>query len=265
MSGSPKEATQFDAAMVARLDKLYASPQSVAQRAKFRELLAARPGETGVDVGCGLGHLLCELARDVAPGGRIIGLDSSPEMVSASIARMKKERLTDGVEARLGNAVVLDVPDESADFVVVVQVYSYVQDVLRAIQEAARVLRKGGRLAVLETDWDMCIYESRDQALTRRFLDGQWRFAHSHLPRQLHRLFCESGLTLARCEAFPIIETQYDPGSFGASLVAIARDAAVRHGVDPAEADAWAADIRSRSKDGEYFFCANRFIFIATK
>ena len=265
MSGSPREPTQFDATMVARLDKMYASPQAVAQRAKFRELLAARPGETGVDVGCGLGHLLCELARDVAPDGRIIGLDASPDMVSASISRMENESLTDCAEARLGNAVVLDLPDESADFVVVVQVYSYVQDVLRAIQEAARVLRKGGRLAILETDWDMCVYESKDQSLTRRILDGQWRFAHSHLPRQLHRLFRESGLTLARCEVFPIIETQYDTGSFGASLVAIARDAAVRHGVDPAEADDWAADIRARSRNGEYFFCTNRFIFIATK
>lgn len=257
--------TRFDAAMVARLDKLYASPQAVAQRTKFRELLAARPGEVGVDVGCGLAHLACELARDVAPGGRIIGLDTSPEMVKAANARIEQEGLASSLQARLGDAVGLDLPDESADFVAVVQVYSYVPDVVRAIREAARVLRPGGRLAVLETDWDMCVYASGDEALTRRMLDGRWRFAHPSLPRQLHRLFRESGLNLARCEAFPIIETGYDPDSFGAGLVAIVRDAAMRHGVDPVEANAWAADIHSRSKDGEYFFCTNRFIFIATK
>ncbi len=265
MSISSEQPTKFDAALVARLDKMYASPQAVAQRAKFRELLAAQPGETGVDVGCGLGHLSCELARGVAPGGRIIGLDTSPDMVNAARARIEKEALAACVEVRSCDAVALDLPGDSADFVTVVQVYSYVPDVARAIQEAARVLRKGGRLAVLETDWDMCIYESRDPALTRRMLDGRWRFAHSHLPRRLQALFRDAGMTLARCEAFPIVETRYDPDSFGASLVAIARDAAVRHGCDPTEADAWAADIHSRSRDGEYFFCTNRFIFIAQK
>jgi len=265
MSIPAREPTKFDAAMVARLDKLYASPQAAAQRARFRELLAARSGEIGLDVGCGLGHLTCELAREVSPGGRVIGLDSSPEMVNAATSRIEMESLTDLVEVRAGDAVVLDLPDESADFVAAVQVYSYVREVTSAIQEAARILRKGGRLAVLETDWDMCVYESSDPALMRRILDGRWRFAHSCLPRQLHRLIEQSGLTLARCEAFPIIETQFEADSFGVGLVAIAREAAVRHGVSSIDADAWAMDIRSRSKSGEYFFSAIRFIFIATK
>ena len=43
-----------------------------------------RAGEVGLDVGCGAGHLACELARDVAPGGRIIAIDKSPDSVDAS-------------------------------------------------------------------------------------------------------------------------------------------------------------------------------------
>ncbi len=265
MSGPARDPTKFDTEMVARLDKLYASPQAVAQRMRFRELLAARKGEIGADVGCGLGHLSCELARDVLPGGRIIGLDSSREMVDAANLRIEKEKLSDFVQARICNAVALDLPEDSTDFVAAVQVYSYVQDVTTAVQEAARVLRKGGRLAVLETDWDMCIYESNDPALMRRVLDGRWRFAHSSLPRQLHRLLRQSGLRLERCEAFPIVETQFEAGSFGVGLAAIAKEAAVRHGVSSEDADRWATDIHSRSQDGDYFFCTVRFIFIATK
>jgi len=37
--------------MAAQLDRLYASPQVVAQRRRLRELIAARPGERGLDVG----------------------------------------------------------------------------------------------------------------------------------------------------------------------------------------------------------------------
>jgi SAM-dependent methyltransferase len=173
-------------------------------------------------------------------------------MLNAARARIEKEKLTALVEARLGDAVALDLPDESVDFVAVVQVYSYVQEVTSAIQEAARVLRKGGRLAVLETDWDMCVYESKDPALTRRMLDGRLRFVHSCLPSQLHRVFAESGLALARCEAFPIIETRYDADSFGVNLVSIGKPPCSMASVPR---QTWATDIRSRSKIGDIFLC----------
>jgi hypothetical protein len=35
--------------------------------------------------------------------------------------------------------------------------------------------------------------------------------------------------------------------------------------VDAAEADAWVADIHTRTNDGDYFFCVNRFMFVAVK
>src|SRR5881394_2605578 len=59
----------YNASMGARLEVLYASPQIVAQRRRFRELLGVRAGESGVDVGCGVGHLTCELAEDVDVDG----------------------------------------------------------------------------------------------------------------------------------------------------------------------------------------------------
>lgn len=266
MSAPHKESLAFDAAMVERLDKIYSSPQIVGQRARFRELLAVRPGEFGLEVGCGVGHLACELAREVLPGGRIIAFDSSSDMVRGTQSRVEKDGLTNVIDTRLGDAAALDVPSDSVDFVIGVQVYSYVSDIARAMKEAARVLRKGGRLAILETDWDMCIYESNDRALTRRVIDARAaHYAHPYLPRQLPRLFRNAGLTLVRWGAYPIMETRYEPDSFGAGFVGIARDAAIQHGVSAAEADAWAADVRSRKSEGEYFFCTNRLIFIATK
>lgn len=265
MTDPNAKAQVFNAAMAPRLDRLYASPQIVAQRARLRQLIQARPGETGLDVGCGLAHLTCELAREVAPGGRMIGVDMSADMVAGAVERVQREGLAGSIEIRVGDATTLDLADASVDFVVAVQSYSYVPEVESAINEAARVLRPGGRLAVLETDWDLCVYESSDPALMRRIFDGRWRFAHWQLPRQLHRLFRNAGLRLAQAEAFPLLETRYDPDSFGVGLVAIARNAAVRHGMDAHEADAWVADLHSRGRDGEYFFCTNRFMFVAVK
>jgi arsenite methyltransferase len=150
--------TKFDAADIARLDRAYSTPQIVDQRRRLRAFLGASPGEVGLDVGCGPGHLACELAREVAPEGRIVAIDKSPESVDATKARAVKEELTDSVDVRVSDATALGFPDDTFDFVVAVQVYSFVSNVARAIEEAARVLRKGGRLLVLESDWDICVY-----------------------------------------------------------------------------------------------------------
>jgi ubiquinone/menaquinone biosynthesis C-methylase UbiE len=53
---------QFEAEDIARLERAYSTPQIVDQRRRFRAAVAARPGEVGLDVGCGAGHLACELA-----------------------------------------------------------------------------------------------------------------------------------------------------------------------------------------------------------
>jgi ubiquinone/menaquinone biosynthesis C-methylase UbiE len=212
------------------------------------------------------GHLACELAQEVAPGGRIVAIDRSPDSLDTTRARVAKTGVERVVEIRTGEAASLPFPGETFDFVVGTQVYCYVPDIEGAVRDAARVLRKGGRLVILDSDWDMCTWESADPALTRRMLEARGtRFAHAHLPRQLHRLFNEAGLTLSDAQVFPVIETRFDPDSFGAQIIQSTCEAALEHGMPAAEVAGWERDLRSRAPEGEWFFCLNRFIFSARK
>lgn len=257
----------YDARAIAALEALYASPQIVEQRRRLREAIGAHPGESGLDVGCGVAYLACELAREVSPGGRIAAVDASRDAVQAARARIAREGLERTVEVRQADATRLPFADSSFDFVAAAQVYSYVPDVARAIGEAARVLRPGGRLVVLESDWDLCTWASADPELTRRVIEARSaaQFAHAHLPRELHARLLAAGLRLADVRCFTMIETRYDPESFGAGLIASARAAAIRHGIAREEADRWANELRSRTGEGEWFFCLNRFIFKALR
>ncbi|MBI4193882.1 MAG: tRNA (adenine(22)-N(1))-methyltransferase TrmK [Betaproteobacteria bacterium] len=266
MSPTPARVGRFDAAGAARLDRNYASPQIVEQRRRLRAAVAACSGEAGLDVGCGPGYLACELSREVAPGGRIVAIDVSDDMLAVAGARVAREKLDSLVDVRKGDAGSLDFPDATFDFVVGAQVYCFAEDIAHAIKEAARVLRKGGRLVILDTDWDLCVWKSKDRLATRRMIEQRRSdYAHPHLPRDLPGLFHAAGLTLARVDAYPIIETRYDPESYGGDLIGSVGKAALRQGVPANEVAAWEADLRSRTGEGEYFFCVNRFIFSATK
>jgi arsenite methyltransferase len=257
----------YDAKAIARLEKVYSTPQIVDQRRRLRAIVAARPGESGLDVGCGVAYLACELAREVAPGGRIAAIDRSSEAVEASRLRVGQEGLDGVVTVQSGDAAELPFPEQSFDFVVSAQVYCYVPDVARAIGEAARVLRKGGRLVVLDSDWDMCIWASADPALTRRIIAarGSGQFAHAYLPRELHGLIRSAGLTLTDAQSFSIIETRYDPESFSVGIISSTREAAAKQGIPPEDFARWERELRARTSEGEWFFCLNRFVFTARK
>jgi SAM-dependent methyltransferase len=56
------------------------------------ERLALQPGEVVLDVGCGTGLSLPALQRGVGPGGRVIGIEQSPEMIERARARVSEHR-----------------------------------------------------------------------------------------------------------------------------------------------------------------------------
>lgn len=105
---------------------------------------AVRPGDTVVDAGTGTGDLA--LACLKAGAARVIGLDFARPMLER--ARDKAHGLPAGFA--LGDATRLPLPDASADVWCSAFVVRNIPDLDAALREAARVLRPGGRLAVLE-------------------------------------------------------------------------------------------------------------------
>jgi ubiquinone/menaquinone biosynthesis C-methylase UbiE len=61
------------------LERTYSTADVVEQRARIRAKVAPKRGEHGLDIGCGPGLLTCELAREVGPSGRMVGIDTSSD------------------------------------------------------------------------------------------------------------------------------------------------------------------------------------------
>ncbi|MCI0497808.1 MAG: arsenite methyltransferase, partial [Thermoplasmata archaeon] len=104
-------------------------------------------GETVLDLGSG-GGIDCFLAAQaVGPGGRVIGVDMTEEMVK----RARRNAFAAGVpnvEFRLGRIEDIPVDDGAADVVISNCVINLSPDKATTFREAYRVLRPGGRLMV---------------------------------------------------------------------------------------------------------------------
>ncbi|MCC6568861.1 MAG: methyltransferase domain-containing protein [Anaerolineales bacterium] len=116
------------------------------------EKLSAKPGEKILEIGFGTGHCLVSLARAVGPDGRVTGVDISDGMLAIARERLQTEGLGERVDLRLGDAANLDfVEAGSLDGVFMSFTLELFDnpEIPRVLQECRRILRSGGRLAVV--------------------------------------------------------------------------------------------------------------------
>ena len=110
-------------------------------------LANVQPGETVLDLGSGAGFDALLAAQVVGPGGRVIGIDMTPEMLARAEANAQKAGVQN-VEFRRGYIEALPVDDGSVDVVISNCVINLSPEKPRVFAEAHRVLRPAGRLAI---------------------------------------------------------------------------------------------------------------------
>jgi arsenite methyltransferase len=110
-------------------------------------LAELRAGETVLDLGSGGGIDVLLSARRVGPTGKAIGLDMTDEMLALARENQQKAGVTN-VEFVKGEIEHIPLPDNSVDVIISNCVINLSGDKDRAIAEAFRVLKPGGRFAV---------------------------------------------------------------------------------------------------------------------
>ena len=257
----------FDEEIGRKAEVLYATPKMVARRRRVMDLLQIVPGQQGLDLGPGPGFLACELAQRLGPTGRVFAVDNSPPLVAMTRQRAGRQGMADRVEAREGDAAALPLPDGALDFAAALQVYEYVPDVERALAEAYRVLRTGGRLALIDSDFDTLVLHTDDADLNTRVLRAfDEHFAHRTLPRRLLGLLRRAGFQVEDVELMPVLDRAYDPSTYSYSVLGVvAGFVRGRAGVGAADVDAWLADLERQHAAGTYFFSLNQYLFTAVK
>lgn len=123
------------------------------ERALRERLLAPaglQPGESVLDIGCGTGGLAIVAARQVGAGGRVHGIDPSPEMIDRARRKAARSRVNAAFEVAFAQEIPF--PDASFDVVVSTLMLHHLPRAGReeALREARRVLKPGGRLLAVD-------------------------------------------------------------------------------------------------------------------
>ena len=148
--------------------KMAASVAGSLRRLEILDVLDIQSGQQVLDIGCGGGHLLEELAKAVGPKGKAIGLDTSEDQL-----KQAKERcaLYDNAFTLLGFANRINLESNSCDAVASVQTFEYIEDVDESIEEVARILKPSSIFVNISILWDYYKFYGADDNLNNLIQD----------------------------------------------------------------------------------------------
>jgi SAM-dependent methyltransferase len=160
----------------------------------------------------------------------------------------------------------MDFPDARFDAAVAHTVISHVLDPLTVLQDAARVVRPGGRIAVFDGDYASWTFACADHALGKAMEEGIIAAVvnQPRVMRDMPRLLRQAGLERADTLAYvyaDIGQGTFFPGAMEGYAPLVAREGFV----PAAQVEAWLTEQRRAMAEGVFFAACNYYAYIARR
>ena len=149
------------AALVTRFEARGKHPQFSQMLRDYLDAMHIASAATVLDMGCGTGLAARAIAHRAGFSGRITGIDLSPYLGAAAKRLATEEGLAAHLEFQAGDVRRLDFADETFDALVAHTLLSHVDDPLSVLQEAARLVKRGGMIGIFDGDYASLTFEKR--------------------------------------------------------------------------------------------------------
>lgn len=257
---------EFDESFLLALEEQRRSASARTKQERYLRLLQPQPGQHVLDLGCGGGEFCWALAPLVAPGGRVIGVDSAPAAVALA-RRRAVDAMTEGPTFECADGHQLPFADGAFDRAVCISVLAFCEDPGDVLAELRRTLGAGGRLLVVQSDEDTRVYNGHDRDLGRRVMRAiADRGRDPWVARRLGHLLTAAGFHLVEELVLTDVERRFTPNAGGYIVAHAWRDYLVEVAGLPAHEYArWLADLGACAQEGTYCYSVTTYAYVVER
>jgi ubiquinone/menaquinone biosynthesis C-methylase UbiE len=216
------------------------TPAQARLRRRFLKFVPVRSGERVLEVGCGTGVVVRDLAALVGRHGEVVGVDASRELLGRARGLCREVARRTRISLRAADGARLPFAADRFDAALAITVILHVAEPLRVAREMARVTRAGGRVGLQDQDFGVVAVTHPDRALTERIMRGvaERVYEEPHSGRRLPGLLRAAGLVDVRLLTDVYQDTTLEPWT--KTFLERRAERAVRFGlVDVATAERW--------------------------
>ena len=225
-----------------------------ARRLAVFDALSPKSGQSFLDIGCGGGHLVLDLALAVGQKGKVVGLDASGDQVEAAKSHCGSVPAIDLLQ---GNATALDFADNSFDGVASIQTLEYIADVDTVLSEARRVLKPAGKVAFVSVLWEHWRFYGADEALNNR-MHALWHghCPHRMLPFEMRGKLENQGFAAVQQTPIGFINNTMHENAFATYAAKLVVRMAKAKGASEEEAGTWLQQLKQADREGRFGFAS---------
>lgn len=209
-----------------------------------------------LEIGSGTGHLLnvCD-SKLTSSKAEFFGVDLSEYLVNNATKRFPTYNFA------TANGSDLPYPAENFDLVYSATVLGHVPQPLDILKEMVRVTKKGGKIAVLDQDFETAVLYPGDKELTRSVLNAAADYwCDGWIGRHLPTMLKNEGLTDIKVEAFVRIDRNFEPSFFSRI-----RDWVIEYGLPEEKAHLWFEQLCENADKVEFLFTRNFYAVTGIK
>ena len=224
----------------------------ISRRLAIMKALDLKIGENVIDIGCGGGHLVEEIALGVGINGKSIGIDPSQDQLNTANARCKN---LNNVELICCSANEIKLKDNFCDTITATQTLEYIQDIDSSLEELRRISKNNSKFLNVSILWDYFRFYGPENKLNNIIHDAfKAHCYHQMLPLDLNGKLLQLGYKNIKSENLSYLITSRDENSPAIFYEKMLGNFAISQGVSEDKVQDWREQLSNAEKSGRFGF-----------
>ena len=259
-----KEKTNVIITNLNYLEKTSESNDIQVIRKLMKNKMKILPGNKVLDVGCGVGEELLDIAKIVGLDGFVVGIDVNEDAIEKANKKLSSD--LNNAKFEVQNAEHIEYANNYFDSSRSERVFQHLKNPDKVLEEMIRVTKTGGIITVTDTDWDTLTINSENKQITRMIVH---KYADKHMNgwsgRTLFSMFKQHNLKDIVVEPYVIQVYDFSTGRAYLGIDKAVENLILEKQITDKDAKQWWNELEEKNKKGLFFLSLVIFIVSGKK